>query len=515
MAFDQSTGNIVEGFVLARADAHPEETAVVDAVSGAGVTRAELASAAGRAAAALAAIGVRPEQRVMLVMTDTPAFLEFFWGAIWMGAVPVPVSTMLTAHDYRFLIADSRATAVVVSAPLAAAVEPALSDQPHLQATLIDGEGTFGVTVAAAMERAGDTPAVYPATGDDAAFWLYTSGTTGFPKGAIHRHADVPFLTDSYARGVLDMDAGDVVHSVAKLFFAYGLGNAGYLAAGTGASALLNPDRPTPEEVAAIVSRHQVTLFFSVPTFCAALLNSDVPDDSFASVRLGVSAGEPLPEDIYRRFLSRFGVELVDGIGTTELGHIFISQRPGSHRPDSTGTPVDGFSIDIRNDSGESVAAGEPGALWVAGESVMSAYWKRTDRNRAALWGPYMRTGDTYVENEDGSYTYLGRDDDMLKVGGIWVSPAEVEACIVELETVVTAAVVGAADSDGMIKPRAFVIPASGADAAALPALVQEHVKSRLAPFKYPRWVDVVDELPLTATGKVKRYILRERALTS
>jgi len=511
----QAARNGVEQFVLERARTNPGELAVVDAVAGTRLTRAQVAVDAGRAAAALRDIGVFPEQRVMLVLSDTPAFLAFFWGAMWMGAIPVPVSTMLTDKDYRPLIEDSRAAVVVVSPDHAAQVAPALSDQPHLRVALVDGpDPVAGLNPAAPiLAAAGDPPPVFPAGMDSAALWLYTSGTTGQPKGAIHRHADLGFLTESFGRGVLGMDSGDVVFSVAKLFFAYGLGNSGYMASGTGATAVLHRGRPTAGDIADLVSGHGVTLVFAVPTMYARLLSSDIADDSFASVRLGVSAAEPLPEDIYRRFLDRFGVEILDGIGTTELGQAFISQRPGSHRPNATGWPVDGVEIELRDPDGALVEPGSPGALWVAAESVTAGYWNRTDRNRTALHGRFFRTGDTFVHNEDGSYTYLGRDDDMLKVGGIWVSPAEVEACIVEMPDVLSAAVVGAADGDGMIKPRAFVIPASGAERGALPAAVQAHVKSCLAPFKYPRWVDIVDELPMTATGKVKRYVLRARPL--
>jgi benzoate-CoA ligase len=349
----------------------------------------------------------------------------------------------------------------------------------------------------------------YPASGDDIAFWLYTSGTTGFPKAAMHRHVDLGACTDAYARDVLGMGAGDRAYSVAKLFFAYGLGNTGYFPPGTGASAILNPARPVPGEVAEQVRAQEPTLFFGVPTFYAALLQADLPADTFASVRLAVSAGEPLPAELHRRFRDRFGVEVLDGIGTTELAHIFISNRPGASVPGTTGVPVAGYEVELRDEAGQPVPDGEPGRLWVAGESVMTGYWNRTDRNREVLQGRFIATGDTYCRNADGTYVCLGRTDDMLKVGGIWVSPAEVEACIVEMAEVSAAAVVGAADEAELVKPKAFVVPAPGVDRGELPARVQAHVKARLAPFKYPRWVEVLDELPTTATGKVKRYLLR------
>jgi benzoate-CoA ligase family protein len=305
------------------------------------------------------------------------------------------------------------------------------------------------------------------------------------------------------------MTAEDRVYSVAKLFFAYGLGNAGYFPADTGACAILNPARPDPVAVAEHVRTHRPTLFFGVPTFYAALLAADLAPDTFESVRIAVSAGEGLPADIHRRFGERFGVEILDGIGTTEILHVFVSNRPGESVPGTSGVPVEGYDVELRDGDGNPVPDGEPGNLWVAGESVTVGYWNRTKQNRAVLQGRFMATGDEYVRDADGFFRYLGRSDDMLKVGGLWVSPAEVESCIVELPDVVQAAVVGAETGDGLVKPRAFVVGAP-ASAEGLGERVQAHVRQRLAPYKYPRWVEVVDELPTTATGKVKRYLLRE-----
>ncbi len=511
-----TSSSAVDRFVLAPAAAGPGGTALIDAPTGRTTSRAELADGVLRAAAALRHLGVQPEQRVMLVLADRPAFLHAFFGAMAIGAVPVPVSTMLTAKDYRFLLEDSRAVALLVSDLFTSEARPAADDQPFLRHVLVDsadGDGdddSFGAACAAATPLRREE--LFPATDDDTAFWLYTSGTTGFPKAAVHRHIDLGFLTDAYARGVLAMGPADRVYSVPKLFFAYGLGNA-YFALGTGATLVLHDSRPTVDAVAEHVERHGVTLFFAVPTFLAQTLGSDVTPAAFATVRQGITGGEPLPPEIGRRFLERFGVELLDGIGTTELGHIFISQRPGRVRPGATGWPVDGFDIELRADDGSLVADGEPGNLWVAGESVTTGYWRRTDLNRRVFQGRFLATGDTFVRNDDGSYTYLGRNDDMIKAGGIWVSPSEVEACIVELEEVAVAAVVGATDGDGLTKPKAFVIPApagAGLAPGELEARVQAHVKARLAPFKYPRWVEVRAELPMTATGKIKRYLLRD-----
>ncbi|MDH4076529.1 MAG: benzoate-CoA ligase family protein [Acidimicrobiia bacterium] len=507
-----TAGNAVERFVLAPAAADPVGTAVIDAPTGRTTTRAGLAEGVLRAAAALRGLGVQPEQRVLLVLADRPAFLHAFFGAMAIGAVPVPVSTMLTAKDYRFLLEDSRAVALLVSDLFTAEVLPAAAGQPFLGQVLVEGGGDDRFTAACTATTPLRAEDVFPATEDDAAFWLYTSGTTGFPKAAVHRHIDLGFLTDAYARGVLAMGPADRVYSVPKLFFAYGLGNA-YFALGTGATLVLHDDRPTVAAAIDHVERHGVTLFFAVPTFLAQTLASDADPAAFVTVRQGITGGEPLPPEIGRRFLERFGVELLDGIGTTELGHIFISQRPGRVRPGATGWPVDGFDIELRADDGSLVPDGEPGNLWVAGESVTTGYWRRTDLNRRVFQGRFLATGDTFVRNDDGSFTYLGRNDDMIKAGGIWVSPSEVEACIVELEEVAVAAVVGATDGDGLTKPKAFVIPGPAGSALGpgeLEARVQAHVKARLAPFKYPRWVEVRDELPMTATGKIKRYLLRD-----
>ena len=497
------SGNAVHRFVVGPAEADAGATALIDAPTGSVTTRGELLAGVRAAAAALAERGVQAEQRVMMCCADSAAFLHWFWGAMWIGAVPVPVSTMVTAKDYRFLLDDSRAVGLVYSAAFAEAVLPAAESQRFLRWTLDDADPAGPGSPAAAGEPFG-------AIDDDIAFWLYTSGTTGQPKGAMHRHIDMSVCTDSYARPVLDMGPGDIVYSVPKLFFAYGLGNSGYFASGTGAAAVLNPARPEPAAVADHVRTHRPTLFFSVPTNYAQLLAADLPPDTFASVRQGISGGEPLPPEIHRRFAERFGVEILDGIGTTELAHIAISNRRGASVPGTTGTPLEGYEVSLRDEDGNEVADGEPGALHVAGGSVMAGYWNRTERTRAALQGRFLATGDTYTRSPDGTYTYMGRSDDMLKVGGIWVSPIEVEGCILEMHDVVLAAVVGGVDHAGLTKPQAFVVPTEGAHRESLPERVQAHVRERLAPYKYPRWVDVVDELPLTATGKVKRYLLRD-----
>ena len=494
--------NAVHRFVIEPAIDSPDAVAVIDASSGLKTTRKELLEGVQAVARLLISRGVTPEQRILMCCVDTPTFLMWFWGAMWMGAVPVPVSTMLTEKDYRFLIEDSRAFGVAFSQEFQELITTAGADQPFLRWSQLDSE--FDISSDEA-----ETPEPYPSIKDDIAFWLYTSGTTGFPKGAMHRHADLGFCTDMYAATVLEMNASDVVYSVAKLFFAYGLGNAGYFPAGTGAGVVLNPGRPVPETIAAHVTNYRPSLFFGVPTSFGQLLSSDISDDTFESVRVAISAGEPLPAEIHRRFRERFGVEILDGLGTTELAHIAISNRPGQSVANSSGTVVDGYEVSIRDENGEEVADGEPGTMHIKGDSVMVGYWNRTAQTRLALMGEFLATGDTYVRNSDGTYTCLGRTDDMLKVGGVWVSPAEVESCILELEQVLQVAVVGAQDAEGLVKPKAYVVVVDSNQSRNVETEVQDHVRTRLAPFKYPRWVEVVEELPQTATGKIKRYLLR------
>ncbi|MBX6769135.1 MAG: benzoate-CoA ligase family protein, partial [Actinomadura rubrobrunea] len=355
---------------------------------------------------------------------------------------------------------------------------------------------------------AGDDESVYGTWDESPAFWLYTSGTTGTPKAAMHRHGSVRHVAETYAAHVLGITEEDRCFSVAKLFFAYGLGNAALFPLSAGATTILDPARPTPASVTERLLADRPTLFFAVPTFYAALLDADAPREAFASVRLAASAGEPLPPDLYRRFTERYGVELLDGIGSTEALHIFLSNRPGDVRPGTSGRPVPGYEVKLVDETGAQVPAGEPGDLLVRGPSLTTGYWCRTGVTRKAFQGEWMRTGDKYVRSEDGYYTCLGRSNDMIKAGGIWVSPTEVERCLSEHPAVAEVAVVGVPDEHGLDKPVACVVPAAGArvDAEELIA----HCRERLAAFKRPRQVVVVDELPKTATGKLRRFAIRE-----
>ncbi len=476
-------------------------------------TYAELTAQAAAVAAALRHSGVRPEERVLLVMVDGPEMVAAFCGAMRMGAVPVPLSTMSTPADLGFLAANSRARLAVVSEPF---LEGGRAMAAGGLADLVVGGGDPGpATGGARLHRwddwlaagAGADGGPLATHRDSPAFWLYTSGTTGQPKGAMHRHADIPFTAETYGSLVLGIRPGDRCFSIAKLFFAYGLGNSLSFPFSVGATVILEPGPPSPASVAALVAAERPTLFFATPTFYAGLLAADLPEDTFASVRQGVSAGEGLPAPVLERFRERFGVEILDGLGSTEALHIFLSNRPGSVVPGSSGTPVPGYEVRLVDEAGAEVDGDEPGHLLVRGESLATGYWCRTAVTRRIFCGDWVRTGDMYVRGEDGVYRHCGRSDDMLKVGGIWVSPAEVEATLVAHEDVVEAAVVAESDADGIQRPVAYVVVRPGRSVA--PDDLIEFCRARLAAFKRPRRVVLCEQLPKTATGKIQRFKLR------
>jgi benzoate-CoA ligase family protein len=487
------------------------------AVTGAAgtLTYGELDELVRRVASGLAAIGVRPEERVVLVMADDVPLFAGILGAMWLGAVPVPVSTMLTGAELGALLADSRTRVVLCSAEFATSVSAAIAAAPEITDVVIDADvpiplpaGVTRRTWDSLLADSSVDQAVYPTWADSPALWLYTSGTTGMPKAAMHRHGSIQAVCSCYAEPVLGITPDDLCFSVPKLFFAYGLGNSLFFPLSVGASVLLFRSRPTPDAIGAQVREGRPTLFFGVPTFYAALLGSDLDAATFASVRQGVSAGEPLPAVIFQRFRDRFGVEVLDGIGSTEALHIFLSNRPGAVHPGSSGTPVPGYSVELRDESGAVIdKPGEPGGLFVAGPSLASGYWCRSTTTQAVFQGEWLRTGDTYVRNDDGTMTCLGRSDDMIKAGGIWVSPAEVEARLLEHPAVAEAAVVAVPDADGLDKPVALVVLTAAVSAEELVAFCRQ----TLASYKRPRHVVVVDELPKTATGKLKRHLVRER----
>jgi benzoate-CoA ligase family protein len=448
----------------------------------------------------------------MLVMLDTVDLPAVFLGAIKAGIVPVPVNTLLTADDYVFLLRDSRARVLVVSDALLPKLEKAIAELPDVivlvASSPVGGSASHRVL---SDVLAAASPMLEPArtTPDDVAFWLYSSGSTGKPKGAIHLHSHLMLTADLYARAVLGIREGDVVYSAAKLFFAYGLGNALTFPLAVGATAVLTAERVTPSVVARIMRERSPTIFCGVPTLFAALL----ADASFAvstALRVSTSAGEALPAHVGNRWHERFGSHILDGIGSTEMLHIFLSNRHDDIRYGTSGKAVAGYDLKIVGDDGEPVVDGEEGALWVRGPTACAAYWNDRERSLATFHGPWTRTGDRYIRDGDGYYTYSGRADDMLKVGGIWVSPFEVESTLASHDAVLEAGVVGHADADGLIKPKAFVVlkePTRASDA--LVAELKAHVKAKLAPYKYPRWVEFVAELPKTATGKIQRFKLR------
>jgi benzoate-CoA ligase len=485
---------------------------------GRSVTYEELHDLVCRIASGLRRLDVRPEERIALVLLDTVELAATFLALLRIGAIPVPLNSLLPGRDLGVTVAESRARVAVISGDREAVAAELVAGAPELERVIVAGGGDApaleGVEVRSWNELAAADPAggePYRTWDDSPGFWLCTSGTTGRPKLAMHRHADLRITAEGYAREVLDIRSEDRCFSVAPLFHAYGLGNALGFPLSVGATSILEPVRPPrPDRVAEVIQAEQPTLFFAVPTFYAALLAAELPRETFASVRHGVSAGEALPAELFTRFLDRFGVEILDGIGSTEMTHIYVSNRPGRCRPGSSGTVVGGYRVRLTDDAGDEVQRGTPGQLWVSGDSAATGYWCRSDATRQSFHGDWFRSGDMYVESEDGFYTYLGRADDMFKVGAEWVAPAEVEAVLIQHPDVLEVVVVGATRTDGLVEAVACVVPVAERtiDSEAL----AEHCRGRLAGFKRPRRVLVVDELPKTATGKIQRNVVRERA---
>jgi benzoate-CoA ligase family protein len=465
------------------------------------------------------ALGVRPEERVLLVMCDGPEMIAAFFGAIKIGAIPVPLNTRWTTADYEFVLRDSSARVIIVSAELLDALTPAIETCTSLRHVVVfgeDGGGRLAGALSFETLVTAASPALEPEpTSPDApAFWLYSSGSTGQPKGCVHLQHDMKVCADAYARSVLGIHEHDRCFSVAKLFFAYGLGNSMYFPFGVGATTILWPGAVAAPTVYEIIERYRPTLFFSVPTHYAMLLAHTVPGREFdlSSLRAAVSAGEALPAALFERFRNRFGIEILDGIGSTEVLHIFISNQPGRVRPGSSGVLVPGYDARLVDEHGLSVPTGELGDLVVRGDSTCAFYWNRHEQTKETISGDWIRTGDMYRQDHDGFFWFAGRSDDMLKVGGIWVSPAEVEHLLLEHPAVQACGVTGRQDQDGLIKPVAHVVPHAGRERGAeLVAELQQFARQRLAEYKRPRWIEFVDALPLTATGKIQRFKLRTR----
>jgi len=456
----------------------------------------------------LTSMNIKQESRLILVMSDSADLVICFLGAIKAGVVPVPLNTRLSSEDYAYIFSDSRADACVISEHL---VDIVSKNVPEPAKVLVDGSSDVYPTLASVLESADKTRVTASTKPDDVCFWLYTSGTTGSPKGVVHLHSHLAPTADLYAIPILNISEHDVVFSAAKLFFAYGLGNALTFPMAVGASAILLEGPPEPARINKIFLEEKPTLFFGVPTLFAMLLASDnLPTKDKHDIRLCISAGEPLPSDLLARWQSKFGVDILDGLGTTEMLHIFVSNRPEEITPGSTGRVVPGYQIRLINDNNEVCAPGEMGVLEVSGPTSALMYWGQRQKTKDTFRGSWTRTGDNYSISEEGVMTYGGRNDDMLKVGGIYVSPFEVEAALIKHEAVLEAAVVGKNDQDGLVKPKGFIVlnkNFAGSDELASELI--NFVKTNLAEYKYPRWIEFLNELPKTATGKIQRFKLR------
>jgi benzoate-CoA ligase len=477
------------------------------------ITYQEVLEQVNRMGNALQALGVEAEQRVALLLLDCPEFVYSFFGTIKMGAVAVPMNTLLRPADYRYLLQDSRAKVLIISEPLLPQIETIRHELPALRHIVVVGHAGPHLSYRRVLAEASSVLDAAPTSKDDMAFWLYSSGSTGFPKGVVHLHHDMLYVSDLVGKHTLQMTAADRTFSAAKLFFAYGLGNNMYIPMRFGASAVLLPDRPTPEALFETITRERPTVFYGVPTLYAQMLQVADATSRYdlSSLRLCVSAGESLPPEILRRWHERFGLEICDMIGSTEALYVFIGNRPGRVRLGSTGEVLPGFAAKIVDEHGQEAGPDEVGTLLVQGDSTAPFYWNKHRKSQQTMLGDWLDTGDKFHRDVEGFYWYAGRADDMLKVGGIWVSPIEVENTLLEHPAVFEAAVVGAEDSDALVKPKAYVVLRQGYTTSPQLAMdLQEFVKAKIAPYKYPRWIEFAAELPKTATGKIQRFKLRE-----
>ncbi|HYC24855.1 MAG TPA: benzoate-CoA ligase family protein [Roseiarcus sp.] len=460
-------------------------------------------------------LGLRREDRIAMAMLDTVDFPIVFLGAIRAGIIPVPLNTLLTSEQYAYMLADSRAKALVVSAALWPALQSALAKAPDIRHVIVSGgeasDGAINLSRALAGESEDHILAATHA--DEPCFWLYSSGSTGAPKGVRHVHSSMSATARTFARQVLQIRESDVVFSASKLFFAYGLGNALTFPLSVGASAYLLAGRATPSAVFNALEESEATIFCGVPTLFAAMLHDQSQAERRAPrLRICASAGEALPEHIGKAWRARFGVDILDGVGSTEMLHIFLANSPGDIVYGTSGRAVPGYELRLLDEKMQPTPDGEIGELYVRGDSAADGYWNQRAKSRATFQGEWTRTGDKFIRDAEGRYTYCGRADDMFKVGGIWVSPFEVETALASHVAVLEAAVVPAEDEDNLLKPKAFVVLKDGASAEGLDEALKAHVKASVGAWQHPRWIEIVDSLPKTATGKIQRFKLRERA---
>jgi len=474
------------------------------------ITYQEVFEKVNRTGNALKSLGIRIEDRVLLILPDCPEFAYSFFGAIKIGAVAVPTNPWMFNKDYQYLTNDSRARAIIVDESTLPEIEKIWDHTPFLERVIVVGSPRGkALSYESLIEQASDKLEAERTTKDDVCFWCYTSGSTGSPKGAVHLQHDMITITELFVKPVLGMNEKDLCFSASKMFFSYGLGNSLYFPFRFGAATVLWPERPDPEKVLQVIDHYNPTFFYSVPTLFARYLRVEKKYD-LSSLRICLSSGEPLPPAIFHQWKARTGIELLDVVGSTEATHDFLANRPGRAKAGSSGEVTPAFEAKIVDEEGRELPVRQVGNLLVRGDATAPFYWNKHEQTKRTMLGEWLKTGDTYYRDEEGYYWYCGRSDDMLKVGGLWVSPIEIENALMEHPAVLEAAVIGHTDADELIKPKAFIILKNEfTPSDELRIELQNHVKTKLTPYKYPRWVEFVDELPKTVTGKIQRFRLR------